>query len=247
MKALGVIPARYNSSRFPGKPLADIAGKSMIQRVYEQSLKAQSLSKVVIATDDDRIFSYVQHFTDDVLMTSKNHNNGTERIAESVDILCNSNDYDIVVNIQGDEPFIDPQQIDCAVSILLNNEKADIGTLVVKAAKDEINNPNKVKVVFDANGKALYFSRSVIPYDRDNTNKIDYYIHVGLYVYRIPVLKKIVTFGISKLEETEKLEQLRWLENGINIYVKETMNSSYGIDTPEDIATCLRINNKIKN
>lgn len=242
VKVLGVIPARYASTRFPGKPLADIAGKSMIRRVYEQAVKSECISKLVVATDDGRIYDHVKTFTDDVYMTSSNHSNGTERIAEilSKDEFEGEN-YKIVVNIQGDEPFIDYRQIDEAVSVLLDCEDAEVGTLVKKENLKVAENENKVKVVVGNNGKALYFSRSVIPFNMDKDESIMYNIHVGMYAYRADVLRRIVEMRKSNIESLERLEQLRWLENGIKIYVRETNMSSYGVDVPQDIDECLKM------
>ena len=243
MKAIGIIPSRYNSTRFPGKPLFCIAGTSMIQRVFEQAKKTQLLDDVYVATDDEKIFNHVKTFTDNVLMTSVHHNNGTERIAEAAEILGVDNQIGIVVNIQGDEPFIDPRQIDQVVKILTNNEKAQIATLKIKAENGEHDNPNKVKIVTSKEGKALYFSRSTIPFKRDASALTDYFVHVGIYAFRTQVLKKIVTLNVSSLEESEKLEQLRWLENDYDIYVEETPYMSYGIDTPEDVAKYMKMKN----
>ncbi len=241
MRVIGVIPARYNSSRFKGKPLVDISGKSMIRRVFEQASKSKLLSRVVVATDDERIFNHLKEINADVVMTSSNHLNGTERIAEALDKITDSQ-YDVVVNIQGDEPFIEPEQIDEAVRVLIDHPDAEIGTLKYKAKKGEADNANRVKVVTDLKGKALYFSRSVIPFDRDSAKDIQYYFHVGLYSFRVPVLKKIVCLKPTPLETTEKLEQLRWLENGFSIYVSETKYESCSIDVPEDVDVCLKLN-----
>lgn len=242
VNVLGVIPARYASTRFPGKPLADIAGKSMIRRVYERAAKSERICRLVVATDDSRIYDHVKSFTDDVYMTSSDHSNGTERIAEILakDDFANDN-YGIVVNIQGDEPFIDYRQIDEAVSVLVNCEDAEVGTLVKKENLKVAENANKVKVVVGNDGKALYFSRSVIPFNMEKDDSVMYNIHVGMYAYRTDVLKKIVEMRRGRLESLERLEQLRWLENGIKIYVKETNMSSYGVDVPEDIDECLKI------
>lgn len=241
MKIVGVIPSRYASTRFPGKPLIDIDGKSMIQRVYEQASNASLLSKVIVATDDSRIFEHVQKFGGEVVMTSPNHLNGTTRCNEVVSILEKKDDfYDVVINIQGDEPRINPQQID-NVGKLFQDHETEIGTLAKQIHnKEELFNPNVVKVVMDENNKALYFSRQAIPYCRDADygswlSKMDYYKHIGIYGYRTEILKRIVAMPIGKLEATESLEQLRWLENDLIIKVDITDFESIAIDTPEDL------------
>ncbi len=246
MKVLGVIPARYASTRFPGKPLVDIQGKSMIQRVYEQAMKAKSLSKVIVATDDERIFNHVKSFKGEVMMTSDSHQSGTDRCAEVINQLS-SEGFDAVVNIQGDEPFINPSQIDSVVEVL-KKEQFMIATLVKRILvtanemqqEGAINNPNIVKAVFSSEGKALYFSRSPIPYLRDTPtdewlSKGEFYKHIGLYAYKSAVLKEIALLPPSRLEQLESLEQLRWLENGYAIGIAETDLETIGIDTPEDL------------
>ena len=239
MKVLGVIPARYASSRFPGKPLVDIQGKTMIQRVYEQAMKAKSLSKVIVATDDERIFNHVKSFKGEVMMTSDVHQSGTERCAEVINQLT-SEAFDAVVNIQGDEPFINPSQIDSVVEVL-KKEQFMIATLVKRVhTEGVIHNPNIVKAVFSSEGKALYFSRSPIPYLRNTPtdewlSKGEFYKHIGLYAYKSSVLKEIALLPPSRLEQLESLEQLRWLENGYAIGIAETDLETIGIDTPEDL------------
>ena len=239
MKVLGVIPARYASSRFPGKPLVDIQGKTMIQRVYEQAMKAKSLSKVIVATDDERIFNHVKSFKGEVMMTSDVHQSGTDRCAEIINQLS-SEGFDAVVNIQGDEPFIDPSQIDSVVEVL-KKEQFMIATLVKRVhTEGVIHNPNIVKAVFSSEGKALYFSRSPIPYLRNIPtdewlSKGEFYKHIGLYAYKSSVLKEIALLPPSRLEQLESLEQLRWLENGYAIGIAETDLETIGIDTPEDL------------
>ena len=239
MKVLGVIPARYASSRFPGKPLVDIQGKTMIQRVYEQAMKAKSLSKVIVATDDERIFNHVKSFKGEVMMTSDVHQSGTDRCAEVINQLS-SEAFDAVVNIQGDEPFIDPSQIDSVVEVL-KKEQFMIATLVKRVhTEGVIHNPNIVKAVFSSEGKALYFSRSPIPYLRNTPtdewlSKGEFYKHIGLYAYKSSVLKEIALLPPSRLEQLESLEQLRWLENGYAIGIAETDLETIGIDTPEDL------------
>ena len=239
MKVLGVIPARYASTRFPGKPLVDIQGKTMIQRVYEQAMKATSLSKVIVATDDERIFNHVKSFKGEVMMTSNVHQSGTDRCAEVINQLL-SEAFDAVVNIQGDEPFINPSQIDSVVEVL-KKEQFMIATLVKRIyTEGVIHNPNIVKAVFSSEGKALYFSRSPIPYLRNIPidewlSKGEFYKHIGLYAYKSSVLKEIALLPPSRLEQLESLEQLRWLENGYAIGIAETNLETIGIDTPEDL------------
>lgn len=228
---IGVIPARYGSTRLPAKALAVINGKPMIQHVYERCLKARLLNEVLVATDDKRIFDAVINFGGNVVMTSKKHKSGTDRIGEAVkNIKCNT-----VVNIQGDEPMIAPDNIDKAIKPLIQDKGINVSTLCIRISdKKEISNPNVVKVVLDSNSNALYFSRSVIPYKRDNSNT-EYYKHIGLYVYRKDYLKKLIKMKPSKLELTEKLEQLRVLESGEKIRVIKTKTDSHSVDTLADL------------
>lgn len=240
MKILGVIPARYGSIRFPGKPLANIMGKPMIQRVYEQAKQCLLLDELIVATDDERIADCIQSFHGNVEMTPENLNSGTERCNEAVKKTLGGTAFDVVINIQGDEPFVDPQQISQLAGCFLSEEVL-IGTLIKKITQpDDLINPNVVKVVFDRNHKALYFSRHPIPYLRgvepaEWLNKTNYYKHIGIYGYRTRVLDKITQLPVSRLEEAESLEQLRWLENGYPIFVKETDYESISIDTPGDL------------
>lgn len=238
MKILGIIPSRYGSTRFPGKPLIDINGKTMIQRVYEQAQQSGHLTDVIVATDDERIFEHVKSFDGKVMMTSATHESGTDRCAE---VIANIDDeYQIVINIQGDEPFIDPNQIN-QLCQCFDDEKTDIATLIKKIdSQEELFNPNKPKVVIDDNNFALLFSRSTIPHlkgeDQENwLSKQEYFKHIGIYGYRTTVLKKIAALPVSKLEQAEGLEQLRWLENGLNIKVAITTFEAIAIDTPEDL------------
>ncbi len=241
MKSIGIIPSRYASTRFPGKPLVDIKGKSMIQRVYEQTVKSKILSKSVVATDDERIYDHVKGFGGEVLMTDISHTNGTSRCNQVIELLENKGEnYDVVINIQGDEPYINPEQIDSIVR-LFENDKVQIGTLAkeIKSA-DELFNPNVVKVVLGNDNNALYFSRQSIPMLRgvDDSNWLEEFIffkHVGIYGYRTNILREIVNMPVSKLEQAEKLEQLRWLENGIPVSVDITDYESVAIDTPDDL------------
>ncbi|MCX6230610.1 MAG: 3-deoxy-manno-octulosonate cytidylyltransferase [Bacteroidetes bacterium] len=240
MNCIGIIPARYASTRFPGKPLAIIDGKSMIQRVYEQVSMAESLIKVIVATDDDRIADHVKSFGANVCMTSEKHNSGTDRCFEVVENL-NKSDVDIIINIQGDEPFINPAQIDLLASCFADNS-VEIATLIKRIeCCEDIFNPNVVKVVKDIHNRAVYFSRSAIPFQRGVAQEkwlekgMDYYKHIGIYAYRTATLKKIVSLPLSSLEKTESLEQLRWIENGYTIYTATTEFESIAIDTPEDL------------
>jgi len=240
MKILGIIPARYASTRFPAKALADINGKSMIQRVVEQARQSLSLNRVVVATDDERIYEHVSAFGGEVVMTGTHHQSGTDRCQEALSLVGESFDY--VVNIQGDEPFIQPRQIDLLTSVL--DGTTELATLV-KAITDPqtLFNPNSPKVVVSQTGEALYFSRQPIPFQRDRSPEEwlrpddgpAYYKHIGLYAYRTDILAQITQLPPSSLERAEALEQLRWLENGYRIRVVETDLESYGIDTPEDL------------
>ncbi|MFZ4401862.1 MAG: 3-deoxy-manno-octulosonate cytidylyltransferase [Bacteroidales bacterium] len=238
MNIIGIIPARYASTRFPGKPLVMINGKSMIQRVYEQVSLSKTISKVMVATDDDRIAKHVERFGGNVCITSESHNSGTDRCYEVVDTI--NDEFDIVINIQGDEPYINPTQIDLLASCFAKKE-IEIATLIKKINNnEELLSPNVVKVVTDINKKAIYFSRFPIPYLRgcnqyECLDKTDYYKHIGIYAYRSTTLKKIVSLPLSNLEKSESLEQLRWLENGFSIYTAITEFESIAIDTPEDL------------
>ena len=238
MKITGIIPARYASSRFPGKPLVDIGGKSMIRRVYEQAKKAKSLVDVVVATDDERIERHVKDFGGNVIMTSVAHQSGTDRCYEVLTKL--SQDIDVVINIQGDEPFIFPEQIDLVASCF-NNENTRIATLVKKIkTPEELFNNNIPKVVLNKNNEAVYFSRQTIPYIRGKEPAEwlflhTFYKHIGIYAYRSSVLKELTGLQQSSLEIAEALEQLRWLENGYKIKVQITDFESVAIDTPDDL------------
>jgi 3-deoxy-manno-octulosonate cytidylyltransferase (CMP-KDO synthetase) len=238
MKIIGIIPSRYGSTRFPGKPLVEINGRSMIQRVYNQAKKAQSLEEVIVATDDDRIFNHVKSFGGKVIMTSSSHKSGTDRCAEVVDKIDDS--FDVVINIQGDEPYIDPEQINQLCGCFADNV-IGIATLIKKIdTQDELFNPNRPKVVVDENNFAKLFSRKVIP-QIDNIKKENwlndhtFYRHIGIYGFRTPILKIISHLPPSPLEQKEKLEQLRWLENGYAIKVATTTHEAVAIDTPEDL------------
>lgn len=237
MKILGIIPARYASTRFPAKALANIGGKTMVQRVFEQALKASGLTKVVVATDHELIYNEVLSFGGEARMTSPDHQSGTDRCME---VLNNeTSPYDYVVNIQGDEPFIEPDQINTLISCLDGN--AQLATLIKKIEDpSQLFNNNVVKVIFDKNKEAIYFSRESIPHlrgvEKENWLKEQtYFKHIGIYAYRADILSKITLLPLSSLEKSESLEQLRWLENGFKIRVEETFYDSHGIDTPEDL------------
>jgi len=232
MKVAGIIPARYGSTRFPGKPLAMIGGKTMIQRTCEQALKS-SLDAVVVATDDARIYDEVQRFGGRVVMTRADHRSGTDRCREALDLM--GGDFDAVVNIQGDEPFIDPRQID-QLADLIRQPGVQLATLARKINDPaRVTDPNTVKVVFGNHGNALYFSRFPIPYLRGNV-EADHYQHIGIYAYRADTLRVVANLPAGRLEQAESLEQLRWLENGLTIQVAITdIASSYSIDTPDDL------------
>ena len=236
----GIIPARYASSRFPGKPLAIIGNKPMIQRVYEQAVK--SLELVYIATDDKRIYDAVINFGGKVIMTSPTHISGTDRCAEAVTLITEESGQkiDIVINIQGDEPFIKPEQIDLLINCF-TGEGVEIATLVRRTEPGEdIFNTNQPKVILNSKGDALYFSRAAIPFIRDAkmsdwSLKHVYYKHIGLYAYRTETLKKITLLARSPLEISESLEQNRWIENGFRIRTAVTLWETFGIDTPDDL------------
>lgn len=238
MKIVGIIPARYASTRFPGKPLVMIGGATMIHRVYEQAQQSR-LDAVVVATDDVRIAEEVKAFGGRYVLTDTNHRSGTDRCREAFDLL--DEPFDAVVNIQGDEPFIDPEQID----LLVRQISCD-GVVLATLAKrieneEELFSSNTVKVVVDAFQNALYFSRNPIPFlrnvDRDKwVSKGFFYKHVGIYAYRSDTLRKVAGMPLSNLEKAESLEQLRWLENGLAIRVAETESDTLSIDTPDDLA-----------
>jgi|TARA_B100000470_G_scaffold211716_1_gene190869 3-deoxy-manno-octulosonate cytidylyltransferase (CMP-KDO synthetase) len=237
-----VIPARYASTRLPGKPLADICGKPMIQHVYEKACLSGA-SKVVIATDHQKVFDAAKHFTNDVLMTREDHQSGTERLAEVVDLLNLSEDT-IVVNVQGDEPLLSPDNVS-QVATLLAQSTAPMATLSVAIEeRDEVFNPNAVKVVSDINKNALYFSRASIPFDRSAMmaeqqplNLAPFQRHVGIYAYRAGFIKQYIQLSVSPLEVLESLEQLRVLYHGYAIKIEQALVTPHaGVDTPEDLA-----------
>ncbi len=237
MRIIGVIPARYASTRFPAKPLADIGGQTMIEWVYQQAKKSTSLHKVVVATDNQKIFDHVKAKGGEVCMTSEDHVSGTDRCAEV--IASSKEKYEYVINIQGDEPFIDPRQIDLLASLL--DGKVELATLMKKITDPiALNNSNVVKVIANARHEAIYFSRSALPHLRNVPvgewlTRRSYFKHIGLYGYRTDILDKITKLPPSSLELAESLEQLRWIEHGFKIKVAETEIESIGIDTPEDL------------
>lgn len=243
MKLIGIIPARYASSRLPGKPLVDIGGKSMVQRVWEQARASRSLGRVVIATDDLRIAEHVRGFGAEALMTRGDHPSGTDRCHEA--LQQSGGEFDGVVNIQGDEPFVVPAQIDEAASAL-REEGVDIATLAQVITNDaEIDDPGEAKIIVDHRMNALLFSRSAIPHLRNNDGRarwqqFRYLKHVGLYAYRTAALGRIVQLSPSPLEIAESLEQLRWLEAGMRIRVGLTEHPSFCVDTPADLVEARR-------
>jgi 3-deoxy-manno-octulosonate cytidylyltransferase (CMP-KDO synthetase) len=243
MKFVGIIPARYASSRFPGKALFVIEGKTMIQRVYEQAKKSSVLSELYVATDDISIETHVKNFGGNVVMTSKKHLCGTDRCHEAFNIINKEKKYssgDVVINIQGDEPLINPKQIELVCSCF-GKAKVNIATLIRKIdSYDDLMNPGVMKVVTDKSNKALYFSRAVIPFLRgvqqsEWMNHHDFFMHIGLYAYKASTLNEIVELPQSALEKAESLEQLRWIENGYSIYVEHTEFASHSVDTPNDV------------
>lgn len=242
LRVVGIIPARYASTRFPGKPLAMINGKSMIERVYIQASQCNLLKTAIVATDDERIASHVRGFGGKVVMTSSEHPSGTDRIAETIALLEKENEfYDIAVNIQGDEPYIRPEQIEKVIR-LFSQEKVELATLIKSITEEEeLFNPNVVKVMTDQSGRALLFSRSPIPYIRGKATEtwlqnFTFYKHIGIYAYRTETLKKIASLPPAPPEIAESLEQLRWLWNGHQIYTDITDLETFGIDTPEDLS-----------
>ena len=240
MKFVAIIPARYASTRFPGKPLAMLGDKTVIRRVYEQVSK--QLDAAWVATDDERIFDHVQSWGGKVVMTRTDHKSGTDRIEEAMEkIEAMGEHYDVVVNVQGDEPFIQPEQIE-SVCRCFDDATTQIATLGIRFAEDvsAFSNPNSPKIVTDNNGFALYFSRSVIPFIRGKemaewAGAFPFMKHIGMYAYRREVLREVTALPQSSLEKAESLEQLRWLQNGYRIKVGETFTETVGIDTPEDL------------
>lgn len=241
-KVLAVIPARYASTRFPGKPLVPINGKPMIQLVYEKVIASERIDLVVVATDDKRIFEVVENFGGNVMMTSEDHQSGTDRCGE---VAIRHPDYDTVINIQGDEPFIPTAMIDELIGFYQKHPSNQIATLSSRIDNlEDLKDPNVVKVVSDLNGKALYFSRHAIPFQRKYPidqwlDHHSYFKHIGMYIFDRAVLIKLIKLNPSTLELQESLEQLRWIENGFEIVIENTQYSSIGIDTPEDLKNAL--------
>lgn len=237
MKILGVIPARWASSRFPQKVLADIGGKSMVQRVYEQALQAEKLTEVVVATDHEKIAEHITSFGGEVSLTSPEHPSGTDRCRETLDQQTET--YDYVVNIQGDEPFVQPQAINELANLL--DGQTQLGTLVSEIHDASVlKNSNMMKVIINTHGEAIYFSRTAIPYLRDVPSDEwlhhhTFYKHVHLYAYRSDILREITELPVSSLEQAESLEQLRWIESGYRIKVGITHHESLSVDTPADL------------
>jgi 3-deoxy-manno-octulosonate cytidylyltransferase (CMP-KDO synthetase) len=241
MKALGIIPARYASTRFPGKPLAVIDGKSMIQRVFDQAVSCGALSRVIVATDDESIKKHVEQFGGESVMTGSHHNSGTERCNEAYDLVREQDSqYDAIINIQGDEPYIRPEQIYQVISCFEDSEVMIASLMKRITSVDDLHDPNVVKVISDVHGNALYFSRTAIPYIRgrdisDWPGHFSFFRHIGIYGYRPGALADIVNLPRSPLETAESLEQLRWLENSFRIRMKETSFESISVDTPADL------------
>jgi 3-deoxy-manno-octulosonate cytidylyltransferase (CMP-KDO synthetase) len=241
MSVVGVIPARYQSSRFPGKPLIDIHGKPMIQHVYERAGQAHKLDRLLIATDDRRILEAARSFGGECLLTRDDHASGTDRVAEVCELL-DLPDSDIIINIQGDEPLLLPEMIEQLIEVLHAFPECCMATLAFPSSnRQEYFNPNVVKIVADRNGKALYFSRSPLPYFRDDpaTTQLNFLKHLGFYAYRLGFLRVFTKLPQGILETTEKLEQLRALEHGYPIFAALTTTDTLGVDTPEDLKMLL--------
>jgi 3-deoxy-manno-octulosonate cytidylyltransferase (CMP-KDO synthetase) len=244
-KFLAIIPSRFGSSRFPGKPLADIAGKPMIQRVYEQV--SQAVADVWVATDDERIVKAVRSFGGKVVMTSVNHRSGTDRCAEAATKIIEETgvEFDVVINVQGDEPFIQPEQIILLQKPFVEDSSTEIATLIQQIKQSEVLfNPAEAKVALDIHGNAMFFSRMPIPMvfkaeQKDWIGSFKYHCHVGIYAYRTDILHKLSQLPEGFLEKAESLEQLRWLENGYKIKTRVTDYATVGIDTPEDLSMIL--------
>ena len=233
MKILCVIPARYASTRLPGKPLADVVGKPMIQHVYERSAQATIPQQVVVATDDEKVFQAVQQFGGKVVMTSSEHQTGTDRLAE---VASKYAEVDVIINVQGDEPLIDPKVIDELAQEFLNDTALQMASVMSIMDTEDYQNPNAVKVVTDLNNNALYFSRSLLPYPRV-AGKANVYKHIGIYAYKKDFLLKFAKLEPTPLEQSESLEQLRALENGYKIKMIKTKSKFIGVDSIEDLQT----------
>ena len=235
MKTVIIIPARYASTRLNAKPLINVCGKPGIQWVYEQAKTVKAADDVIVATDNQEIFDTVNSFGGRVEMTSTEHKSGTDRIAE---VISRHNEYDLIVNLQGDEPLISTENITTAINLLKNDKNADIATLVkVVKDKNEIENPNLVKCIFDKNNYAIYFSRNKLPYERKDYEG-DFYGHIGLYCYTKDALLKMTNLPQANIEKAESLEQLRAIYNGMKIKVAVVESNAIGIDTKEDLEAC---------
>jgi 3-deoxy-D-manno-octulosonate cytidylyltransferase len=242
MKVIALIPARFDASRFPGKLMKDLAGKPVIVRTYEATKNTQLFNDVYVVTDSDVIFSEIKNAGGNVIKSIRNHESGSDRIAEAVANI----DADIVVNVQGDEPFTQKKPLQNLLSVFENDfaKKIDIASLMIEMHNEEdIQNPNNVKVVTDEENFALYFSRAPIPYPREKT-EAKYYKHIGIYAFRKEALMRFTSLPINKLEATEKLENLRFLANGMKVKMVETNSIAIGIDTPEDLEKAIQIFNK---
>jgi len=243
MRTIGIIPARFGSTRFPGKPLADIRGRPMIWHVYQRCLKAKHLDQVLVATDDKRIYDCVVDFGGLAVMTSRKHRSGTDRIAEALTkIETQSSKFGTIINIQGDEPLIDPKAIDLLAKAMAGSTQPEMATLVGSFKdKEDLSSPNTAKVVADERGNAMYFSRSVIPGSRGSAFRLSNYLkHIGIYAYRRDILFKIITWPQTAMEKTEKLEQLRALEYGVKIKIIKTGYRPLAVDTPADLARVVK-------
>ena len=230
MKVVAIIPARIASSRLPRKVLREIAGQTMLQRVYEAARGCGALADVIVATDSNEILSVCERNGWTARMTSTSHPSGTDRVHE----VAQSVAADVYINVQGDEPLAHPDHVNALVE-LMKNPRIEVGTIKTPCPAQDINNPNAVKVVTDAQGRALYFSRSTVPYDRDKTGDVRYFKHLGFYAYRKAALDRFCSLPESQLERSERLEQLRFLENSIPIYVTETIHDTIGVDTEDDL------------
>ena len=235
--AYGIIPARYESSRFPGKPLADILGRPMFWHVYQRAIQCPLLGKVALATDDNRIYSEACKYNVPVIMTGRDHASGTDRVLEAAQTLNLPEDA-VVVNIQGDEPMLAPQMLTELLEPFAD-DKIEVTTLATKITREEAESPDQVKVLWTKGGSALYFSRALVPYPRSGADAA-FWGHIGLYAFRMRTLKRFVSLGVSDMERQEKLEQLRLLENDIPIYVVPTTHRTCGVDRPEDIDTVVK-------
>ena len=236
MRAIAIIPARLASTRLPRKVLREICGRPMLAYVYEAALRCKALAEVIVATDSEEIMEYCRQQKFDARITSGAHTSGTGRVHEVAQQIA----ADVYVNVQGDEPLARPEHIEAMLG-LMHDPEVQVGTVKTPCVKEDVNNHNAVKVVTDASGKALYFSRATIPYDRDGHGEAKYFKHLGFYAYRKPALDRFIVLPESKLERSERLEQLRFLENGIAIHVAETPFDTVGVDTEEDLKRVERI------